>query len=98
MGNRLRAKLGKTGLVAVIAAIAGALILAMAGAIIAVVMVASEMNTAASSAAQKDWFPIVAVFWGVVGGIGGAVCGALFGSGVGLVISLAVGKRDQNQS
>lgn len=98
MGNTLRAKFGKTWVAALIAALAGAFIFGLIGAVSAVVLVASEMNTAASSAAQKDWFPIVAVFWALVGGIGGAICGALLGAGTGVVISRVARKGDQNRA
>lgn len=90
-----RAGLGKTAVVATIAALAGALILGLVGAIVAVIVIASGMNAETSSPAQKDWFPIVAVFWGIVGGMGGAVCGALLGGVAGIVINRAVRPRNQ---
>jgi hypothetical protein len=95
MGTTPRAGFGKTWMVATIAALGGAIVLGLVGAIIAVVLIASGMNADTSSPAQKDWFPIVAVFWGIVGGIGGAVCGALLGGGVGTVISLVARRRNQ---
>lgn len=92
----MRARFAKTGVAAIIAAIAGAVTFGLIVAIGAVVLVANEMNTATSSAAQKDWFPLVAIFWGIVGGIGGAILGAVLGSGAGIVISLALKRRGQS--
>src|SRR6185295_14751072 len=95
MGNTLRAKFAKTGVAAIISALVGALTFGLIGIIIPVVVVATGMNTETSSAAQKDWFPIVAIFWGLVGGIGGAIFGALLGCITGIVISRMIRKRDQ---
>lgn len=95
MSTTPRTGLGKTAVVAAISALAGAMILGLVGAIVAVVLIASGMNADTSSPAQKDWFPIVAVFWGIVGGIGGAGCGALLGGVAGIVINRVVRQRRQ---
>jgi hypothetical protein len=94
METTSRAGFGKTAVVATVAALAGALTLGLVGAIAAIVVIASGMNAATSSPAQKDWFPIMAVFWGIVGGMGGAVCGALLGGVAGIVINRVVRQRN----